>query len=162
MPRIVPEMPDSKIRSLRHKVVNGVPKPAKHSVGGVAGLTLICEPPKGDDKIGPRYWKLFYSFEGDRREKNFGSYPTNTAASVKESARELRHKCSQSIDPRKEALEKKDAIKRRQKFQTRFSVAAENWKDFQISRPNRSSQDYQTKFNAIAFLLSSSEVLKCT
>ena len=103
MPKIVPEMPDSKIRSLRHKVVDGTPKTDKHTVGGVAGLKLKCEPPKGDAKIGARYWVLFYSFNGDRREKNFGSYPTSTAANVKELARRLRHKLAQGIDPREEA-----------------------------------------------------------
>ena len=149
MPRTVPEMPDSKIRSLRHKVVNGIPKTNKKAVGGVAGLKLICEPPKGDAKIGSRYWVLFYSFNGDRREKNYGSYPTNTSANVKELARELRHKLAQGIDPREEEREKAKLSKRKQKYQIPFSVAAENWRDFQIALPNRTSQDYQKKFNAV-------------
>ena len=149
MPKIVPEMPDSKIRSLRHKVVDGTPKTDKHTVGGVAGLKLKCEPPKGDAKIGARYWVLFYSFNGDRREKNFGSYPTSTAANVKELARRLRHKLAQGIDPREEAREKTKQLALKQKYQTPFKVAAQQWHDWQISRPNTAKRDYTAKYGLI-------------
>ena len=56
---------------------------------------------------------------------------------------------SRGIDPREDELEKINRRKRSQQFQTQFSVAAENWRDFQISKPNRSSQDYLKKFNAV-------------
>jgi len=51
--RYIPPMSDSKIRSLRHKTVNGVDKPDMHFTGLVDGLALKCNvpltPPKSID-----------------------------------------------------------------------------------------------------------------
>lgn len=150
MPHTKAEMSDSKIRSLRHKVVGGVPKKAKYFVGGVTGLALICKPPSSDDvKIGARAWRLFYQFNGKQKEKWFGSYPNVSASNARALSREWKLRLAQGIDPREEEQEKAKQLKRKQKYQIPFSVAAENWRDFQIALPNRTSQDYQKKFNAV-------------
>jgi len=150
MPHTKAEMSDSKIRSLRHKVVGGVPKKAKYFVGGVTGLALICKPPSSDDvKIGARAWRLFYQFNGKQKEKWFGSYPNVSASNARALSREWKLRLAQGIDPREEEQEKAKQLKRKQKYQIPFSVAAENWRDFQIALPNRTAQDYQKKFNAV-------------
>jgi integrase len=149
MPKTKEEMPDSKIRSLRHKVVNGIPKPAKWFVGGVAGLALICEPPKGEANIGPRYWVLFYSINGKREEKFLGSYPSISSANAKVLSRDVRLQLAQGDDPRELDRQQAKEIKIREGLLTPFKVASKKWHDVQIARPNVSTQDYQKRYRAI-------------
>ena len=160
MPKKLPPMAESKIRSLRHVEVNGQAAKKPWFVGHVDGLALLCRPPKFDEagkprtKFGPRSWVLFYRIEGQAKlnqplTKGLGGYPSTSTAEAVRKAREWRSKLSRGIDPREDELEKINRRKRRQQFQTHFSAAAKNWRDFQISKPNRSSQDYLKKFNAV-------------
>ena len=160
MAKKIPAMSDSKIRSLRHKLVNEVPTKATHFVGLVDGLALICKPPMLDEegkpktKFGSRSWCLFYRIEGQKnpnqpKTKGLGGYPSTSTAEAVRKAQEWRSLLSQGIDPREEEQEKARQLKRKQKYQIPFSVAAQNWCDFQIARPNVSAPDYQKKFNAV-------------
>ena len=153
--RYIPPMSDSTIRSLRHQTVDGVDKYKEHFVGLVDGLSLKCNPPKKDKdgklktKVGSRSWILHYSFAGEPDTKGMGGYPSTSTAEAVRKAQEWRSLLAQGIDPREEERNKVKRLERNQKLSIPFSVAAENWCDFQISRPNRSSQDYQKKFNAV-------------
>lgn len=153
--RYIPPMSDSKIRSLRHKTVNGVDKSDMHFTGLVDGLALKCNVPKKDKegnplaKIGSRSWVLHYSINGKATTKGFGAYPSNSSAEAVRKAQEWRSLLAQGIDPREEERNRKKQLELSQKFKTPFSVAAQNWCDFQIARPNVSAPDYQKKFNAV-------------
>ena len=153
--RHIPPMSDSKIRSLRHQTVDGIDKYKEHFVGLVDGLSLKCNPPKKDkdgkaqSKIGSRSWILHYSSGGKAMTKGLGGYPSTSTAEAVRKAQAWRSKLEQGIDPRKEEEEKAKRIKRNQGFQAPFSVATDNWLNVQIAKPNRSTQDYQKKYNAI-------------
>ena len=158
MPRKVPPMPESKIRSLRHVEEGGKRKKKPWFVGHVEGLALLCRPPKLDEngkpksKIGPRSWVYYFPVEGQpnkRASKGFGGYPSTPTTVAVAKAREWKSKLEQGRDPREEEQELKNQIKRNLKLRKTFSEAAQDWHDFQIARPNRSSQDYKKKFNAI-------------
>ena len=76
MPIKAKELPDVSIRRLRHTVsASGKPTKAKHSVGGVPGLYLQCNPPVGSEKIGARQWLLRVRIGTKRREFGLGGYP---------------------------------------------------------------------------------------
>ena len=153
--RHIPPMSDSKIRSLRHQTAEGIDKYKEHFVGLVDGLSLKCNPLKKDKdgkaqtKIGSRSWILHYSSGGKAMTKGLGGYPSTSTAEAVRKAQAWRSKLEQGIDPRKEEEEKAKRIKRNQGFQTPFSVATDNWLNVQIAKPNRSTQDYQKKYNAI-------------
>ena len=143
-----PPMSDSKIRSLRHKIVNGVPTKDTHFVGLVDGLALICKPPKGDAKIGSRSWCLFYRIKGQKnpnqpKTKGLGGYPSTSTAEAVRKAQAWRSLLAQGIDPREEERKQVKQIKIREGQFTPFKVAAKKWHDVQIARPNVSTQDYQ-------------------
>jgi integrase len=147
-------MSDSKIRSLRHKIVNGVPTKDTHFVGLVDGLALICKPPKGDAKIGSRSWCLFYRIKGQKnpnqpKTKGLGGYPSTSTAEAVRKAQAWRSLLAQGIDPREEERKQVKQIKIREGQFTPFKVAAKKWHDVQIARPNVSTQDYQKKYRAV-------------
>ena len=153
--RYIPPMPDTKIRSLRHQTVDGVEKFKVHFTGLVDGLALKCNPPAKDEngkpvsKFGSRSWVLHYTFNGKQSTKGLGSYPSTPTAEAVKLSQEWRAQLARGIDPREKEREKAKQIARNKKAAKSFSEAAQDWHDFQIARPNRSSQDYKKKFNAI-------------
>jgi len=72
---------------------------AKHPVGGVSGLYLQCQPPKGASKNGTKQWILRAVVGGKRREIGLGSYPTVPTKKARERARELRDDIARGLDP---------------------------------------------------------------
>ena len=122
---------------------------------------MLCRPPKLDEngkpksKIGPRSWVYYFPVEGQpnkRASKGFGGYPSTPTTVAVAKAREWKSKLEQGIDPREEEQELKNQIKRNLKLRKTFSEAAQDWHDFQIARPNRSSQDYKKKFKELKSL----------
>jgi len=142
-------MPDSKVRSLRHKVVDGKPVIAKHAVGGVDGFTLICRPPTNGAKIGPRSWVLRYVIGKKRKEKSFGSYPSISLADAKKLARDWRLSLQKGNDPREEERKQAAEQKIREGQLTPFKVCAKTWVDTRISRSDVSQKDYLKRYRAV-------------
>ena len=153
--RYIPPMSDSKIRSLRHQTVNGADKFKVHFTGLVDGLALKCNPPQQDETgsplstTGSRSWVLYYSIGGKATTKGFGTYPSTSTAEAVRRGQEWRSVLAQGIDPREEGKEKTKQLKLKQKYQKPFSVAAKDWHDWQISRPNTRKKDYTSKYGLI-------------
>ena len=153
--RYIPPMSDSKIRSLRHQTVNGVDKFKVHFTGLVDGLALKCNPPQQDETgnplstTGSRSWVLYYSIGGKATTKGFGTYPSTSTAEAVRRGQEWRSVLARGIDPREEGKEKTKQLKLKQKYQKPFSVAAKDWHDWQIARPNTRKRDYTSKYGLI-------------
>ena len=85
----------------------GTPCTAYHAVGGVAGLYLQCNPPKGaNPKEFARSWIYRTTIAGKRRDIGLGSYPSVSLSMARELAREMKGQIIRGIDPlaaRKEA-----------------------------------------------------------
>ncbi len=85
----------------------GTPCTAYHTVGGVAGLYLQCNPPKGaNPKEFARSWIYRATIAGKRRDIGLGSYPSVSLSMARELAREMKGQIIRGIDPlaaRKEA-----------------------------------------------------------
>jgi len=85
----------------------GTPCTAYHTVGGVAGLYLQCNPPKGTNpKEFARSWIYRATIAGKRRDIGLGSYPSVSLSMARELAREMKGQIIRGIDPlaaRKEA-----------------------------------------------------------
>jgi integrase len=85
----------------------GTPCTAYHAVGGVAGLYLQCNPPKGaNPKEFARSWIYRATIAGKRRDIGLGSYPSVSLSMARELAREMKGQIIRGIDPlaaRKEA-----------------------------------------------------------
>tara|TARA_B100000959_G_scaffold31147_1_gene29744 strand:+ start:268 stop:1557 length:1290 start_codon:yes stop_codon:yes gene_type:complete len=134
--------------------VNGVPTKDTHFVGLVDGLALICKPPKGDAKIGSRSWCLFYRIKGQKnpnqpKTKGLGGYPSTSTAEAVRKAQAWRSLLAQGIDPKEQERAKAKQLKVKQGKQVPLKVAAQDWHDFQIARPNVSAPDYQKKYRAV-------------
>ena len=153
--RYIPPMSDSKIRSLRHQTVNGVDKFKVHFTGLVDGLALKCNPPQQDETgnplstTGSRSWVLYYSIGGKATTKGLGTYPSTSTAEAVRRGQEWRSVLARGIDPREEGKEKTKQLKLKQKYQKPFSVAAKDWHDWQIARPNTRKRDYTSKYGLI-------------
>lgn len=148
MPKLVKEKSDSEVRSLKHKIRNGKPTKAKHFVGGVNGLALICKPPEGDSTQGSRYWVLFYSLDGRRLEKNFGSYPTIKTAQARALAREWREKLHKGVDPKLEEVETARSRRKRLASEVTFEQFAHQWFEIQLEK-KANKADVKKLFNRV-------------
>ena len=102
------ELSEVSIRRLRHGTnPQGEPVPLKHRVGGVKGLYLQCNPPKGSEKIGSRQWLYRTTIGNERPFLGVGGYPSVHTKTAKEEARRLKQLVKDGIDPRIEKKEKK-------------------------------------------------------
>ena len=153
--RYIPPMSDSKIRSLRHQTVDGIGKVKEHFTGLVDGLAIKCRPPQTDEngkplsKFGSRSWVLHYTFNGRTSTKGFGSYPSTSTAEAVRLSQAWRSQLARGIDPREVEREKAKQLELNKKYQTPLSVAAQQWHDWQIERPNTAKKDYTSKYGLI-------------
>ena len=85
MPKESKALSDVQVRKLTFKRdSNGIPKPDRHPVGGVAGLHLYCKP------SGSRSWVLRVKIGDKRKDIGLGSYPSVSLKAARELAREHR------------------------------------------------------------------------
>ncbi|MFO8084740.1 MAG: integrase arm-type DNA-binding domain-containing protein [Desulfobacterales bacterium] len=82
--------------------VRRIQKPGRHAVGGINGLLLVVK------ESGAKSWILRTVIGGRRRNIGLGSFPEITLADARESAREMKKKIRQGIDP----VEERQAAKR--------------------------------------------------
>ncbi|HIF87302.1 MAG TPA: site-specific integrase [Gammaproteobacteria bacterium] len=119
------ELSEVSIRRLRHGTnPQGEPVPLKHRVGGVKGLYLQCNPPKGSEKIGSRQWLYRTTIGNERPFLGVGGYPSVHTKTAKEEARRLKQLVKDGIDPRIEKKEKKAQLQQEQRQQLTFKQAA--------------------------------------
>ena len=115
MPRESKALSDVQVRKLTFKHdSNGIPKPDRHPVGGVAGLHLYCKP------SGSRSWVLRVKIGDKRKDIGLGSYPSVSLKTARELAREHRLTIKSGIDPIAEQRAKKEILSAEQSQQITF------------------------------------------
>lgn len=96
MPKVARPLTDAAVRKLRHR---GPITPGTYSVGGVAGLQLVCKPPADGSDIGPRSWVLRVKVGDRRRDIGLGAYPEVSLSEARERAKRDKELIRQGIDP---------------------------------------------------------------
>ncbi len=119
MPKESKALSDVQVRKLTFKRdSNGIPKPDRHPVGGVAGLHLYCKP------SGSKSWVLRVKIGDKRKDIGLGSYPSVSLKAARELAREHRISIKSGIDPLAEQRAKKEALAAEQSQQVTFEEFA--------------------------------------
>lgn len=109
MPKIVKELSALDVRRIQ--------KPGRHAVGYISGLMLVVK------DSGAKSWILRTVIGGKRRNIGLGSYPEISLADARESAREMKKKIRQGIDPVEERKATQRALREQSKRMT-FAEAA--------------------------------------
>lgn len=118
MPKIARELSDAQVRRLTR---------GTHAVGGVSGLLLQCRPPKPGNKVGARSWILRVVVGNTRRDIGLGGYPTVTLSMARQTAREIKEKIRQGIDPVAERKSLKSALIAEQAKTVTFKELAQEY-----------------------------------
>lgn len=128
------ELTAAEVRQLRHGVIKsasraktrrvGDPCTAYHAVGGVPGLLLQCRPPSSDRDVGARSWILRTTVGAKRRDIGLGGYPEVSLAEARESARLVKSRIREGVDPVAERKAKADALRLAQAKELKFAEAA--------------------------------------
>jgi len=122
MPKESKALSDVQVRKLTFKHdSNGIPKPDRHPVGGVAGLHLYCKP------SGSRSWVLRVKVGDKRKDIGLGSYPSVSLKTARELAREHRLTIKSGIDPIAEQRAKKEVLSAEQSQQITFEEFAKKF-----------------------------------
>ena len=122
MPKESKALSDVQVRKLTFKHdSNGIPKPDRHPVGGVAGLHLYCKP------SGSRSWVLRVKIGDKRKDIGLGSYPSVSLKTARELAREHRLTIKSGIDPIAEQRAKKEVLSAEQSQQITFEEFAKKF-----------------------------------
>ena len=122
------ELSEVSIRRLRHGTnKKGELVPLKHLVGGVRGLYLQCNPPKGKEKIGSRQWLYRTTIGNERPFLGCGGYPSVHTKTAKERARKLKQQVQDGIDPRIEKKKGKEQLKQQKRQQLTFKQAGDKY-----------------------------------
>ena len=115
MPKESKALSDVQVRKLTFKHdSDGILKPDRHPVGGVAGLHLYCKP------SGSRSWVLRVKIGDKRKDIGLGSYPSVSLKTARELAREHRLTIKSGIDPIAEQRAKKEILSAEQSQQITF------------------------------------------
>jgi len=122
MPKESKALSDVQVRKLTFKHdSNGIPKPDRHPVGGVAGLHLYCKP------SGSRSWVLRVKVGDKRKDIGLGSYPSVSLKTARELAREHRLTIKSGLDPIAEQRAKKEVLSAEQSQQITFEEFAKKF-----------------------------------
>jgi integrase len=122
MPKESKALSDVQVRKLTLKHdSNGIPKPHRYPVGGVAGLHLYCKP------SGSKSWVLRVKIGDKRKDIGLGSYPSVSLKTARELAREHRLTIKSGIDPIAEQRAKKEALSAEQSQQITFEEFAKKF-----------------------------------
>ncbi len=107
-----------KARELSATEVRRLTKPGLHAIGGVSGLLLQVTP------SGARSWILRTMVGAKRRDIGLGGFPDVPLAQARESAREMKAKIREGVDPIAERRAVREALAAAQSKRLTFAEAA--------------------------------------
>ncbi|MBV1786751.1 integrase arm-type DNA-binding domain-containing protein [Marinobacterium sp. D7] len=126
MPKVARPLTDAAVRKLRHK---GPKTPGTYSVGGVAGLQLVCKPPADGSDIGPRSWVLRVKVGDRRRDIGLGPYPEVSLSEARERAKQDKELIRQGVDPLEHRKALRSALAANQAKAVTFAEVAREYID---------------------------------